>query len=227
VNQKRLPAGKKQGLANGDLIQLGQLVMNIYFDPVTAMRSVEERISFLMSAEMKLTPHFFATRISPYLSALATIQAICDEAIQRDPALIEIGSIHLDDAMTINVQVSGASEALRFAKGPLKTWRKDNAAKINRFLTLTEALLQHTTGFLMGEDVDLSSGSTSDQTIVQELGRELREGEIKLAFDYLREFGLPFDHETHRTYVERMLKPLHVLAFSPLHVTTGSKTLAN
>ena len=147
--------------------------------------------------------------------------------MQRDPSLIEIGSIHLDDATTINVQVTGASEALRFAKGPVKTWRKDNAAKISRFLTLTEALLKHTTGFLMGEDVDLSGGSVSDQAVVQQLGRELREGEIKLAFDYLREFGLTLDHDTHRKYIERMLKPLHVLAFSPLHVTTGSKTLAN
>jgi len=224
VNQKRLPAGKQQGLQNGDLIQLGQLVLHIYFDAASALRSVEERISFKTHAAT-LTPHYLATCLSPYLTALAAVQAVCDEVLRREPSAIEISSISSEGPALITVQVAGAREALRLAKGPLKTWRQDNAARINQFITIKDGLGRRT-GVLMesGESV---AAQSSDEELARQLGRQLRESEVKLAFDFLREIAPQYSGEDRREYVEKLIRPLHVLAFSPLHVTTGSQSLAH
>ncbi|MAS37790.1 MAG: hypothetical protein CL610_27590 [Anaerolineaceae bacterium] len=224
VNQQRLPAGKTHGLASGDVIQLGQLMLQIYFDHAAAVRSVEERISFKTPA--KLTPHFLATRISPYLTALAAVQAICDEVRGVDPSPIEINGISIEGPMIITVQITGAREALRLAKGSLKEWRQVNAGKLNQFLVVKEAVGKRT-GLLMGEEGEQIATVTSDEAMALQLGRELREGEIRLAFEFLREIAPGFSGDDRKASTEKLISPLHVLAFSPLHVTTGSNSLAH
>jgi hypothetical protein len=225
INQQRLPAGKQHGLQNGDVLQLGQLVLNIFFDAATAMRSVEERISFKMGAA-KLTPHFLSTRISPYVTALAGVQALCDEMLRRDPSPIELSRISMDGSGIMTIQISGAREALKLAKGPLKTWRKDNATKINQFLTLKEAIDKRT-GLLLGDEGEPAGLPQGNEDVARKVGLELREGEIKLAFDFLREIAPNHSGDDRKEYVERLLKHLHVLAFSPLYVTIGSNSLAH
>lgn len=225
INQQRLPAGKQHGLQNGDLLQLGQLVLNIFYDMAAAMRSVEERISFRMGST-KLTPHFLSTRVSPYVTALSGVQAVCDEMLRRNPSPIELSRISMDGPDILTIQISGAREALRLAKGPLKQWRKDNALKINQFLTLKEALDKRT-GLLLGDEGEPAGLPQGNEDVARRIGLELREGEIKLAFDFLREIGPVHSGDDRKEYVERLLKHLHVLAFSPLNVTVGSNSLAH
>jgi hypothetical protein len=225
VNQQRLPAGKQHGLQNGDLVQLGQLVLNVYFDAAAAMRSVEERISFKMGAA-RMTPHFLSTRVSPYVTALAGVQELCDEILRREPSAIELNSIAMEGPGILTIQITGAREALKLAKGPLKLWRKENAAKINQFLLLKEALDKRT-GLLLGDEGEPAGLPLGNEDIARKVGLELREGEIKLAFDYLREIAPNHSGEDRKEYVERLLKHLHVLAFSPLYVTIGSNSLAH
>ncbi len=223
INQQRLPGGKRQGLRNGDMIQLGQLVLRLYLDSAEALRSVEERINFRSSTN-KLTPQYLATRISPYLMALAEIQMICDEVQQRKPAAIEIGGISMDGQTLISVQITGARDALKLAKGHVKHWRKENVTKINQFLSMKRALDKKTAVLL--ENSQEETGST-DEATARDLGRELQESEMSLAFTFLREIAPESPGDDSRVHVEKMLKHLHVLAFSPLHVTTGSSPLTN
>ena len=223
VNQQRLPGGKHQGLRNGDVIQLGQLVLRLYFDTVEAVRSLEERIIF-RSASAKLTPQYLSTRLSPYLTALAEIQVICDEVQQRTPGAVEIGGITMDGQMLISVQISGARDALKLAKGHLKHWRKENVSKINQFLSIKQTVEKKTS--LLLEDVGELMDSR-DELSARDLGRELQESEMALAFTFLREIAPDQPGSDSRAHVEKMIKHLHVLAFSPLHVTTGSSPLTN
>ena len=223
INQQRLPPGKKQGLRNGDLIQLGQMVLRLYLDSAEAVRSVEERINF-HSASSRLTPQYLSTRLSPYLTALAEIQMICDEIQQRSPGAVEIGGISMDGQTLISVQIRGARDALKLAKGQLKSWRKENITKINQFLSMKQSI-NKTTALLM-DSADLSL-SSADEVKARTLGRELQEAEIALAFAFLREIAPQHMGDNNRTHVEKMLKHLHVLAFSPLNVTTGSGPLAH
>ncbi len=225
VNQQRLPSGKQHGLQNGDLVQLGQLVLNVFFDAATAMRSVEERISFKMGAA-KLTPHFLSTRVTPYVTALAGVQTLCDEMLWREPSPIELNGISLEGPGILTIQISGAREALKLAKGSLRMWRKDNGAKINQFLTLKEALDKRT-GLLLGDEGEPAGLPLGNEDVARRVGLELREGEIKLAFDFLREIAPNHSGEDRKDYVERLLKHMHVLAFSPLYVTIGSNSLAH
>jgi hypothetical protein len=221
INQQRLPGGKRQGLRNGDIIQLGQLVLRLYFDTVEAMRSLEERINF-RSSTTKLTPQYLSTRLSPYLTALAEIQMICDEVQQRSPGAVEIGGISMDGQTLISVQITGARDALKLAKGHLKDWRKENVAKINQFLSMKRAL-EKKTDMLLDKANELPG--SRDETTARDLGKELQESEMALAFAFLREIAPQHLSDDNRAHVEKMIKHLHVLAFSPLHVTTGSNPL--
>lgn len=223
VNQQRLPADKKQGLANGDVIQLGQLVMRVYFDAATALRSVEERISF-RNVGAKLTPQYLATRITPYLTALAEVQEICDVFLGRTPATIEIQSIGLDGPDLITVRLSGAREALKLVKGPLKTWRQTYASRISRFLELKTAIESRTS--LLMEQGEVAAAPPNEDA-ARQLGRELREAEVKLAFEFLRQLAPDDPGDDYKSHVDKLIKPLHLLAFSPLHVTTTSKSMQN
>jgi hypothetical protein len=146
--------------------------------------------------------------------------------LRRSPSPIELNSISMEGPDILTVQISGAREALKLAKGSLKTWRKENAAKINQFLTLKEALDKRT-GLLLGDEGEPAGIPLSNEDVARRVGLELREGEIKLGFDFLREIAPNHSGEDRKDYVERLLKHLHVLAFSPLYVTIGSNSLAH
>lgn len=199
INQTRLPKGKQHGLYSGDVLQLGQLVIYFYADSAEAVRSVHERISF-RSASDRLTPQYLATRITPYLNALASVQAVCDEILSREPSSVEIDTINIDGPEVISVRITGARDALRLAKGHLKLWRKEHSGKLS---------------------------SVENNQNWHELGEELREAEISLAFEFLRDIAPDHAGEDSRGYIEKLLQPLHVLAVSPLYVTTGSGMLAS
>ena len=199
VNQTRLPKGKQQGLHSGDVLQLGQLIIYFYADSAEAVRSVHERISF-KSASDRLTPQYLATRITPYLTALAGIQAVCDEILAREPSRVEIDTINIDGPEVISVRITGARDALRLAKGHLKLWRKEHSGKITQIETMQNR---------------------------NDLGHEMREAEIRLAVEFLSDFAPDHIGADTKVYVEKLLQPLHILAISPLYVTTGSGALAS
>jgi hypothetical protein len=222
INQQRLPPGKRQGLQSGDTLQLGQLILTVYFDTSEAVRAVEEHIS-LKSSVAQFTPMYLSTRLSPYLSALAEIQGVCDDVLDRQPAIVEIGSISVDPPAIINVQMTGARDALKLAKGQVKSWRSEHIIKVNRFMHLKQELGKQTATLV--NDASTNRLNDSDTEVARALGRELRDAEIKLAFAFLRDLAPQYAGADLRAEVEKLLKPLHVLTFSPLQATTGTHNL--
>jgi hypothetical protein len=59
------------------------------------------------------------------------------------------------------------------------------------------------------------------------LGRELKEAETQLAQDFLRELAPYQTGGEIEPYIEILVKHMHILAFSPLNVTTSSNSLAH
>ena len=222
VNRQRLPSGSRQDLSNGDVLQLGQLVMRFYYNPVDAVQSVEEHISF-RSPTNQFTPDYLATRLSPYLTALAGVQEICNEIRQRESSAIEIGSIMVDGPAIISVQITGARDALKLAKGRMKNWRTENVEKINQFLRMKQVLRKQT-AVLMN---NIGPPSSTDEVAARELGRELRDAEMLLANEFLREIAPYQARDSLEPYAEMLVKHIHIIAFSPLNVTTNSSSLVN
>lgn len=218
VNRHRLASGSSESLQDGDIIQLGQLVMRLYFDTEEALYATEERITF-RSPSAQLTPQYLSQRVSPYLLALAEVQGIGDVIRERESA-IEISGISVDSDALITVQISGARDALKLAKGRVKTWRDANMNNINQFLRMKQTLRKET--HILMENI--GPASSTDEVAARELGRALREAEKQLVREFLREL-IPYqsadDLEPH---VEGLIEHVHVLAFSPMDIVSSSPT---
>lgn len=218
VNRHRLASGATESLQDGDIIQLGQLVMRLYFDSEEALRATEERITF-RSPTAQLTPQYLSDRVSPYLVALAEVQQLCDRLRERESA-IEIGGINVDGDALITVQISGTRDALKLAKGRVKQWRDANMERINQFLRMKQTLRKETS-ILMN---NIGPASSTDEVAARELGRELREAETQMARDFLQDvipYQNPADLEPH---VGGLVTSVHVLVFSPLNIVSGSSS---
>ena len=208
INQARVPAGKKQGLPNGATLQLGQMVLYFYSSSVEAVRSVEEYIRF-KGTPTRLTPAYLANRIGPYLTALADFQSVCNEMLNRPPAVVEIGAINAADPQLISVRLTGAHDALKLVKGKLILWRNEQGTKIEQLQTLDS-----------NPDKPTPSLPKSSEQNVEMLGQSLRQAEIRLAEDFLRGLAPHKAADDRKPYVDKLVKPLHVLAMSPLIVLT-------
>lgn len=218
INQARLPAEKKQGLHSGAILQFGQLVLYFYENSIEAVRSVEEHISF-RNKSAKLTPHYLATHVCPYLTALAGVQAVCDELLKHPPSAAEIGAIELDGPDLISVRMTGVRDAVKLAKGQLKRWRTDHKRKIDQ-LGLAQ---QKPTQTLAAEATDANKGAVQS---VQQLQAELRVAEAELALEFVRAIA-PHRGDDHQACAQKLVEPLHVLAISSLHVATGTGLLVS
>lgn len=216
VNRHRLASGAIESLQDGDIIQLGQLVMRLYFDTEEALRATEERITF-RSPMAQLTPQYLTDRVGPYLLALADVQQLGDMLRERESA-IEIGGITVDGDALITVQLSGTRDALKLAKGRVKQWRDANMERINQFLRMKQTLRKET-GILMN---NIGPASSTDEVAARELGRALREAETEMAREFLQElipYQSPTDLELH---VEYLVNAIHVLVFSPLNIVSSN-----
>ncbi len=221
VNRHRLASGATESLQDGDIIQLGQLVMRLYFDTAEALRATEERISF-RSPMAQLTPDYLAHRVSPYLLALAGVQEISDEILERETA-IEIGAITVDAEAQFTVQISGTRDALKLVKTEIKTWRDANTERISLFLRMKQSLRKQTS-VLMN---NIGPASSTEEVAARELGRELREAEVQLARSFLSALA-PYQAQTLlEPYVDMLVKHIHVLVFSPLNVTSDTHSLVH
>jgi hypothetical protein len=218
VNRHRLASGASESLQDGDIIQLGQLVMRLYFDSEEALHATQERITF-RSPTAQLTPQYLSLRVSPYLLALAEVQGISDVLRERE-LVIEISAISVDSDALITVQISGARVALKLAKGRLKQWRDANMNNINQFLRMKQTLRKET-HILMN---NIGPASSTDEVAARELGRALRDSETQLAREFLRDL-IPYQSaEDLEPHVTGLVEHIHVLAFSPLDIVSSSPT---
>jgi pSer/pThr/pTyr-binding forkhead associated (FHA) protein len=225
INQSRVPAGMKQGLPNGAILQLGQMVLYFYSSSVEAVRSVEEHIRF-KGVATRLTPAYLATRISPYLTALADVQAVGDQMLNRPPTSVEIGAINAGDPQIISVRLTGARDALKLVKGRLILWRNEQSSKIDQVLNLDQKSTP-STAKSANENDTASSAPNGNPKSAEMLRQELRQAEIKLAEEYLRGLAPNKAEDDRKPFVEKLVDPLHVLVLSPLIVLTAADNNAN
>jgi len=219
VNKVRLEPHTPYTLRSGDMLQLGQLALYVYFNTGS---SAEETITLKSSSEslLRLTPHFLATRVSPYLNALAGIQAVCDEALARRPGDIDISLISSDaQNALISVRIERASEAVRLARGPIAAWRSANAENIARLLVLNGSA--RATARLDSEAAaQIETRAVSEAAEARALARELRESAQAVALAYMTDLAPARAAADLKDDAEKLMAHLNVLAFSSLYITS-------
>lgn len=202
VNEKKLGPHQFQELSSGTLLRLGQLGVYVYFrsgeasiaDEILRLRNGSASISF-----SRLTAHYLTTYVIPYLNAVADLQAICNEYLERTPKEIGIRSISSDQDASITVKLEGAHEALALITGKLAGWR---ASQISPLVRLR--------------------GLPKDDPGAESLRRELAEAEIRLAAEFLVDIAPDRGGEVRSAYVKKLLPSLHVLTASALETVPAS-----
>jgi pSer/pThr/pTyr-binding forkhead associated (FHA) protein len=221
LNEVKLLPHKHVPIRNGDLVRLGQLAFYAYFrtpeDKTPVDIDVEETIDLTAETSFKLTARSLETVVSPYLMALAGIQTICDQIQQRGKlAEVTITSIAVE-ADKVRIQLSGAADAIRLARKHFTAWRSDNSASVT---------------YLAQKAMNVENGAASPPVPAAvaeapngktgQLQKELREAELKLALEMLRDLSPNRDEDTLKASAEKLLAYLHVLALSPLQLVEAA-----
>jgi len=198
VNEIRLRPHQFYEIENGALIRLGQLGLYAYFE---ALDVNEDTIS-LKNGYNKLTPQYLTNHLTPFLNALAGIQAVRSEFLGRAGADIGILSLNADESKGISVRIEGARDAVQLAH-KLPSWKEKHQDQIARFREVSKAA------------PDDTAGSESES-----LRRELMEAEIRFALDYLKELAPEEPDEKRKLFLKKLVTHLHVLVASPLQIST-------
>lgn len=203
VNESKLTPNTNHELKNGDLVRLGQLAMYVYFNtesverPIYATLKIRQRNP--QPTETKVTLNTLAETVVPFLQAVASIQKICDEVLERTPETVSLHALNADNVDgIIQIQLSGANEAINLLKTKYVRWQKQQEPP--KVLTSSDSV----------------PTLKPDEPVKTETnGTEPPSPAAKLA-DVLVEELAPFRAETfQKTYSERLIEPLKKLLESP------------
>jgi pSer/pThr/pTyr-binding forkhead associated (FHA) protein len=223
LNKKRLDANKPQEIRSGDTLQLGQLILQVYFRNQQDIQSTEQTIYLrneVLSKEaiVTLTPQLLVKHITPYLDALAGMQSTYNTLQQREMPHIKIASIAPDaQSMYIVVRLDGVTEALSACRGRIADWRTVYFDKVTLLMEM-KGILRRSTGRLRVLQTANSNGGSAES--IDALTRELRGAEARLTLELLNEAAPNLPEDARKGHVESFLPHVHVLAFSPFHIAS-------
>jgi len=206
VNEIRLKPHQFYEIENGTLIRLGQLGLYAYFERVDANESTIN----LKNGSGKLTPQNLANQVTPYLNALAGVQAVRNEFLGRVADEVGILSMNADPSRGINIRIEGAKEAVQLATDKLPSWKEKHQAQINLWRELNKTSSLQPVG-----------DETQDGNPSENLRRELMEAEIRFALDYLGELSPEQPEDKRKHHLKKLVTHLHVLIASPLQISLG------
>lgn len=218
LNENKLTPHTPYPMHNGALLRLGQLGLYAYFSTAAKVNAYQAEIINLKpglpgAARIRLTPYNLSKHISPYLTGLAGIQAVCDEINDNKPAEINISTITVSSNLMISVHLEGGKDAIRFAKGKLALWRDSYAPQVAQALEIARSLSQATN---TAETTQKFREAGSDE--IKQLRQTLQEAERQLGIEFLSEFAAYHPLEKRSAFLQKFMTPLHALTFSTLQV---------
>ncbi|MBN1562621.1 MAG: FHA domain-containing protein [Anaerolineae bacterium] len=120
VNENRLPPHKPHALGSGDQIRIGHLVLFVYFKAMMSIFLVDTGAPLVR--RRKLTPHFLANHVSPYLRALAEVQFVVDDILERAPSEVALHTISVSSNGVLNVRLEKVADAIQLVKEVIQPW---------------------------------------------------------------------------------------------------------
>lgn len=216
LNEVRLPPHIPRTLKNGDMIRLGQLRIYVVFHaPKSVQESdtvkaatltvgtlsdvdilLEPDIRVAITSVSKLTPHYLASTVAPYLEAIGKMQNIIDSAKGQKPHDLSIQAIK--QGPPIWVSLEGASETIHLLRTVVSAWRSQHADKLSKAAQL------------LTEDDNPKTD--------KEFKDALRSAQADLAKEILAQIEATLPEKEQASYEERLLEPLAILSASPLKV---------
>ena len=176
---------------------------------------------------LRLTPHYLATVVEPYLAAIVEIQKIIDEAKKRNHQEISIKSI--SQQSPISVSLDGASEAIGLIKDTIVPWRRKHSETMARLLEQEkQALIESIRADVLEkrahaekermEAVKQRGEAEKLRLENEKLKIELERAKVLLAIELLNQIAPNLSEEDRIAYIVRMLPHLEVVIFSELEI---------
>jgi hypothetical protein len=185
----------------------------------------------------RLTSHFLAHTVSPYISAIAEVQRIIDEIRKRERREVEISLISQNSP--ISLSLDGAAEAVGLVRDTVVPWRRKHAETMLRLLEQEkQAEIESKQAEVLEKRASATRGRAESEKLLAEAAKQHEEAEkIKLDNEKARlelyrarmQFALevlkqvaPNLSETERIeYVVRLLPPLNTLVSSNLLIASS------
>jgi pSer/pThr/pTyr-binding forkhead associated (FHA) protein len=216
LNEVRLPPHIPRTLKNGDMIRLGQLRVYVVFhalksaqDSETVKTSkliinssndvdilLEPDVRVAITSVSKLTPHYLASTVAPYLEAIGKMQNIIDSIKGQKPHDLSIQNIK--QGPPIWVSLEGASETIHLLRTVVSAWRSQHADKLSKAAQL-----------LTQDDNPMTD---------KEFKATLRSAQVELAKEILVQIEANLSEKEQASYEDGLLGPLAILSASPLKV---------
>jgi hypothetical protein len=87
------------------------------------------KLQFLyIDGESRLTTSYLSSILMPYINALAAMQEVCDEILNRDEKEVIVRNISYNSP--IGISLEGAGDAIEAVKEDVIPWRRENAKKL-------------------------------------------------------------------------------------------------
>ena len=125
VNENKLTPFVPYLLQSGDTLRLGHLVMHVYFSTIDSIYLHEPGEA---TPSKKLTPDYLVSTLGPYLQALAAIQSVVNNALDREATDVTVGSVRHDSNDAIQVTLHKATEAVNLALRRIMPWRNEHTS---------------------------------------------------------------------------------------------------
>lgn len=216
VNERRLTPNQPYTLRNGDLVRVGQLLMFIYFTPHSqrGAHPVEQNVTLIEKAggktiQEKLTLARLTRKVLPYLDALAELQAVVNEVMDRPMFDMTISNLKIDQSDgVITVTLLNYPDAVRLVQKRIVPWRQ---ARTEAMLSLLLDIPadDETTERILPAFISMDSDVPSQEVLY--ICHDL-------ASSILNEIAPDLADDAREKAIEKLLLPLYTLAVSRLEI---------
>ncbi len=206
VNENRLVPHKPRMLHSGDQIRIGHLVLFVYFKALMSIFLVDTGSPLVR--RRKLTPHFLANYVSPYLRALADVQILVDDMLGRAPSEVALHTISVSANGVINVRLEKVADTVRLMREIIQPWK--------------QAYIDETEVIQKPEDLELSKKDTQEalDTMKRSTQEIVRAAALDLLIEQVIHSVAPRLSEQDRTaYAQKLKYVLPVLVTSTLELS--------
>jgi antitoxin component HigA of HigAB toxin-antitoxin module len=167
-----------------------------------------------MQSSSKLTPEYLATSIGPYLRAIAEIQHIVDEILERTAFEAHINTISASiQHAHIRVNIDGAPDAIHLIKTLILPWKKQNEKNVQQFRGTEQTA---------ATEAENSKGASETKRLRVELTRGL----VQLATELMTQIAPNLAPESKKAFGKRLLPHLEILTLSTLEIASDETTTA-
>jgi hypothetical protein len=140
INESRLTVGVPHPIRTGDLIRLGQQFVFVYFSAsiATVDNVALTDTAITIAFNRRVTPEWLTHHLGNYLLALEGVQKTLCQILTQPAADVIVSDINLRDApSSVQLQIMGASGAIRLLRVHIFPWRNQHLQQINQLWQTT------------------------------------------------------------------------------------------